>query len=162
MQSKLNTIEQNGESNGPLNATTRFAEIEVNAYLNSGAVKLPRGVNKVRLNGDNGIVTGYARVDFDQVKQGSRGSINPLLALFSGMHDIAVRAHASGRSGEGIVDVDEVQIDGTTVPRVALELFIDHYLKSKYPGVGMHSTFRMPDRIDTAIVGVHTLAVVQK
>lgn len=162
MQAKLDAIEHNGESRSPRRMTTQFSENEVNAYLNSGAVKIPEGVHNLRLVGDEGIVIGTARADFDEIKAGRRGSINPLLALFSGVHDIRVSAHAVGRDGTGVVDVDSVEIDGTAVPRVAIELFVDHYLKTKYPEVGMHSTFNMPDRIDTATVGVHTLTVIQK
>jgi hypothetical protein len=162
MQSKLDAIEQNGESRSPRHMTTQFSENEVNAYVNSGAVKIPEGVHNLRLVGDEGIVVGTARADFDEIKAGRRGSLNPLLALFSGVHDIRVSAHAVGRDGMGVVDVDSVEIDGTAVPRVAIEVFVEHYLKPKYSEVGMHSTFNMPDRIDAASVGAHTLTVIQK
>ena len=162
MQAKLDAIERNGESDSPRPMTTQFSENEVNAYVNSGAVKIPEGVHNLRLVGDEGIIVGTARADFDEIKAGRRGSMNPLLALFSGVHDIRVSSHAVGRGGTGVVDVDSVEIDGTAVPRVAIELFVDHYLKPKYPGVGMHSSFEMPARIDSATVGAHTLTVVQK
>lgn len=162
MQAKLDAIEKNGERESPKPLTTQFSENEVNAYLDSGAVKIPEGVHNLRLVGDQGVVVGTARADFDEIKAGRRGSLNPLLALFSGVHDIRVSAHAVGRGGTGVVDVDSVEIDGTAVPRVAIELFVDHYLKPKYPDVGMHSTFQMPDQIDSATVGAHTLTVIQK
>lgn len=162
MQAKLDAVEKNGELESPKPLTTHFSENEVNAYLNSGAVKIPAGVHNLRLVGDEGVVVGTARADFDEIKAGRRGSLNPLLALFSGVHDIRVSAHTVGRGGVGVVDVDSVEIDGTPVPRVAIELFVDHYLKPKYPEVGMHSTFQMPEQIDSATVGAHTLTVVQK
>src|SRR5579884_3902714 len=161
MQAKLDAIDRNGESSSPRPMTTTFSENEVNAYLNSGAVKIPAGVHNLHLVGDEDVVVGTARADFDEIKPG-RGSMNPLLALFSGTHDIRVTAHAVGRGGTGVVDVDSVEIDGTAVPRMAIELFVDHYLKPKYPDVGTHSTFRLPDRIDSATVGAHTLTVTQK
>lgn len=162
MQKKLDAIEQNGQRESPRPMTTEFTEQEVNAYLNSGAVKLPAGVHNLHLVGDEGVVVGTARVDFDEIKAGSRGSINPLLALFSGTHDIRVSAHAVGRDGTGVVDVDSVEIDGAAVPRMAIELFAEHYLKPKYPDIGTHSTFRLPARVDSATVGAHTVTVVQK
>jgi hypothetical protein len=162
MQTKLDAIERNGESQSPRAMTTQFSENEVNAYLNSGAVKIPAGVHNLRLVGDEGVVVGTARADFDEIKAGRRGSFNPLLALFSGTHDIQVSAHAVGHNRTGVVDVDSVEIDGTAVPRVAIDLFADHYLKPKYPGIGTHSTFQLPDQIDSATVGAHTLTVVQK
>lgn len=162
MQAKLDAIQQNGESGSPKPLTSHFSEPEVNAYLNSGAVKIPEGIHNLRLTGQDGVVVGTARADFDQIKAGGRGSMNPVLALFSGTHDIRVSAHAEGRNGNGVVDVDSVEIDGTAVPRVALELFADHYLKPKYPDIGLHSTFRLPDAINSASVGTHTLSVIQK
>lgn len=162
MQAKLDAIEQNAESGSPRPLTTRLSEQEINAYVNSGAVKLPDGVHNLRLVGDEGVVVGTARADFDEIKAGRRGSMNPLLALFSGTHDLRVSAHAVGRNGTGVVDVDSVEIDGTVVPRMAIDLFVEHYVKPKYPDAGTHSTFRLPDEIDSAQVGAHTLTLIQK
>ena len=141
--------------------STDLTEAEINAYINSPAVKLPAGVHNPHLTGIDSNVTGTANVDFDQIKAG-RSSSNPLLGLFSGTHDVKVRVRGIGTSGQANVDVESVEIDGVSVPRMALEFFIDRYLRPKYPGIGMHSTFRMPDRIDTAVVGSHTLTLVQK
>ncbi len=43
-----------------------------------------------------------------------------------------------------------------------LQLFVDRYLKSKYPNVGLTSTFKLPLRIDTAAVETGKVALVQK
>jgi hypothetical protein len=161
MQRKLDYIEANGRRPQPNHNGTDMTEQEINSYINSGAVKLPAGVSNVHMVGTDGAVTGTAHVDFDKIKEG-RSSSNPLLSVFSGVHEVEVRAHGMGTNGRANVDVDSVSIDGVGVPRLALSFFIDHYLKPKYPGVGMHSTFQMPDRIDTAIVGDHVLTVLQK
>jgi hypothetical protein len=161
MQHKLDFIETNAQRPQPNRNPTEMNEQEINAYVNSGAVKLPAGVSNVHLVGTDGSVTGTSRVDFDKVKEG-RSSSNPLLSVFSGVHDVEVRVHGMGTNGRANIDVDSVSIDGVGVPRLALSFFIDHYLKPKYPGVGMHSTFVMPDRVDTAIVGDHVLTVLQK
>jgi hypothetical protein len=100
-------------------------------------------------------------VDFDQLKAG-RGSVNPMLSIFSGVHDIQVDAHAYGRNGRGFVQVDTVALDGVEIPRFVLQLFVQKYLQPKYPEVGLDSQFALPDRVDTAVVGQHKLAVVQK
>jgi hypothetical protein len=100
-------------------------------------------------------------VDFDQVKAG-RHTSNPLLSLFSGVHDVVVVANASGTAGQGLVDVQSVSLDGVEVPQFLLEIFVEKYLKPKYPNVGLQSRFRLPDRIDTAIVGEHKLTVIQR
>ena len=161
MQRKIEHIESNAQADPPDSRPTVMTEDEVNAYLNSGAVQLPRGVQHVRLEGLPGVVTANTRVDFDQITQGSR-SINPLLMLFSGVHDVQVAAHAHGERGQGYVHVDRVAIDNVEVPQVALQFFVDHYIKPKHPEIGIDTRFQMPDRIDTAVVGQQQLTIVQK
>lgn len=158
---KFQHIEENGARSTPDQQPTVLAEREVNAYLSSGKVKLPDGVKSVRFSGRPGIVDATARVDFDEITAKARSS-NPLLSLFSGIHDVHAVAKAEGSGGEGRAEIQSVDIDGTTVPRMALEYFISKYVTPKYPEVGMTSTFQLPDRIDIATVGQGTLTVTQK
>jgi hypothetical protein len=161
MERKLEHIESNAQARTPDPKPTVMSEDEVNAYVNSGAVELPKGIHRVRLEGLQGVVTANARVNFDEITQGSR-SMNPLLMLFSGVHDVQIATHAHGERGQGYVHVDWVAIDNVEVPQVALQFFIDHYLKPKHPEIGIDTRFQMPDRIDRAVVGEHQLTLVQK
>jgi len=161
MERKLEHIESNAARPTPDSAPTVLNEDEVNAYVNSGAVHLPRGVQRVHLEGMPGVVTGNLQVDFDQITQGSR-SVNPLLALFSGVHEVQLTTHAHGQRGVGYVHVDRVSLDNVEVPPIALEFFIDRYIKPKHPEIGLDSRFQMPDRIDTAVAGQHQVTLVQK
>jgi hypothetical protein len=161
MQSNLQHIESNGVAAAPDQTPTEFAEQEINAYFAAGMVKLPAGVRSVRFEGEPGIITATARVDFDQIKSG-RNSSNPLLSIFSGVHDVVVVAPAHGAGGQGYVHIDSVSLDGVEIPRVVLQLFVDKYLRPKYSNLGLDSQFSLPDRIDTATVGLHKLTVTQK
>jgi hypothetical protein len=161
MDRKLQRIEANGASAHPDQTPTEFTEEEVNSYLASGRVQLPSGVQSVNFQGEPGVITANTRVDFDQLKAGKRSS-NPLLGVFSGVHDVVVQAHAHGSGGQGIVNVDAVSLDGVEIPRFVLQLFVEKYLQPKYPNIGLDSHFALPDRIDTATVGRHKLAVTQK
>jgi hypothetical protein len=161
MERKLQHIQQNGALAHPDPAPTEFTEAEINDYFASGNIKLPAGVQSVRLQGQPDIVTGTARVDFDQLKAGQRSS-NPLLSVFSGVHDVVVVAHARGIDHQGYVQVDSVSLDGVQIPRFALELFAQKYLTPKYPNVGVNSRFALPNKIATANVGAHKLTVTQK
>jgi hypothetical protein len=158
---KLQHIQRNGEHPQPDPAPTELGEQEVNAYMASGRVKLPAGVKSVRFEGKPSLITATARVDFDQIKAGQRSS-NPLLSLFSGVHEIVVVAQARGVGHKGHVDVQSASLDGTEVPRFLLELFIEKYLQPKYPGIGMSSQFPLPNKIETAAVGQHKLTIVQR
>jgi hypothetical protein len=161
MERKLNRIEANGRSAHPDQTPTVFTEPEVNAYLASDNVRLPAGVQSVKLEGEAGVITGRARVDFDRIREGTHSS-NPLLSIFSGIHDVVVVAHAHGAGGRGQVHVDSVSIDNIEVPRFVLQLFVEKFLQPKYPELGLDSQFRLPDRIDTATVGRHELIATQK
>jgi hypothetical protein len=158
---KIEHIESNAQARPPDSTPTVLTGDEVNAYINSGAVRLPKGVQRVHMESVPGVVTANTVVDFDKITQGSR-SVNPLLMLFSGVHNVQIAAHAHGERRQGYVHVDRVAIDNVEVPQVALQFFIDHYIKPKYPEVGIDTRFQMPDRIDTAVVGQQKLTIVQK
>lgn len=160
MERKLEYIRTNGSLAHPNPAPTELTDLEANAYFASGDVKLPAGVQSVTFQGEPGIITGNARVDFDQLRTG-RGS-NPLLSVFSGVHDVMVVAHAHGAGGKGFVHVDSVSLDGVEIPPFVLELFVEKYLQPKYPGLGIDSQFSLPERVDAATVELHKLVLTQK
>jgi hypothetical protein len=160
-EQKLHYLDENAKREHPDSHPTELTEAEINAYLASGKVRLPAGVDSLRLAGVAGVITGRCRVDFDRVRAG-RSNSNPLLRLFSGAHDVVVEAQAAGANHRGRVHVNSVAIDGIEVPRFVLQLFVEKYVTPRYPGVGLDSTFTLPDKIDTATVGAHKLIVVQK
>ena len=161
MERKAKHVKDNGALPHPSHAPTEFTENEVNAYMASGHMKLPVGVQSVRFQGLPGVVTANARVDFDQIREGT-SSFNPLLAVFSGTHDVVVVAHVHGSGGQAFVHIDSVSLDGIEIPNIVLQLFVEEYLTPKYPDVGMDSRFELPNRIDTAVVGEHKLTLIQK
>jgi hypothetical protein len=158
---KLQHLQSNGAQSSPDPAPTELNEQEINAYFASGNVDLPAGVQSVTFQGQPGIIVGTSRVDFDRIKAG-KNSYNPLLSVFSGLHDVVVNAHAHGDNGQGLVHVDSVSIDGVEIPRFVLELFVEKYLKPRYPGIGIDSRFALPARIETATVGLHKVILTQK
>jgi hypothetical protein len=161
LQRKLYHIRQNADSARPDQAPTIMTEEEINDYLAAGRVKLPQGVKKITFQGQSGVITGLATIDFDEVRAGQHSS-NPLLSIFSGTHYVRVEADAAGNGGKSKVHVRTVNIDGLDVPRMALEFFINKYLKPRYPDVGLDSEFQMPDKIEEATVGYHKLTVTQR
>ena len=161
LQRKLDHIQQNGKRAHPDQTPTVMTEDEINDYFAAGRVKLPDGVKKVTFQGQSGIMTGVATIDFDEIRAGQRSS-NPLLSLFNGTHAVRVEADAAASGGKAKVHVRTVSIDGIDVPRMALEYFINKYLKPKYPNVGIDSEFQLTDRIDTATIGYHKLTITQK
>ena len=160
-QEKLNHIVQNGQAARPDPNPTVLTEDEINDYLAAGRVTLPQGVKKVSFKGQSGVITTFAVIDFDEIKQGQHTS-NPLLSMFNGTHNVDIEADAIGTAGKGKVHVRTVTLDGIEVPKMALEYFVNKYIKPRYPNLGIDSEFQLPDKIDAATVGYHKLTVTQK
>jgi len=149
-------------ANGGKAQTTTFTAEELSAYVNEGGVTLPTGVENVKFTGRSGTITAVTNVDFDKITAG-KSSMNPLMLLFTGVHDVTVTADAKGSGGRATVNVQTVEIDGVTVPRGALEFFISRYLQPKYGNnVGLNNNFAMPSHVDSAVVGNNTLTITQK
>ena len=158
---KFDHIESNGSARRPNPSPTVLSEQEINAYLASDNIQLPAGVQAPTLEGADGVVTGKTKVDFDKVREGTHSS-NPLLSMFSGVHDVVVIAHAHGEGGRGYVHVDSVSLDGIEVPRFVLQMFVEKFIQPRNPQIGLDSQFALPDRIDKATVGSHQITIVQR
>jgi hypothetical protein len=158
---RLHHIQQNGVSATPDTAPTVLPDNEGNAYFAAGRVKLPASVQQLRYATTPGSVNAVARIDFDVLTQNSTSN-NPLLSLFSGVHDVRVIADASAESGTATVTAQSVEIDGVPVPRMALEYFVNKYLTPRFPNVGMTSHFKLPSRVDSAKVGKGEVTVYQR
>ena len=161
MQAKIDHIQENGQRSTPDQTPTVMTEEEINDYIASGSIVLPKGVKKLRLQGITGVITAFLNVDFDEIR-GGQNSLNPMLSVFSGQHDVVVAADAAASGGRGKVHIREVSIDGITVPHVALEYFVSKYIAPKYPNIGLDSEFQLTYKIDTSTVGYHKLTVTQK
>ena len=158
---KLQYIQSNGAAQPPSTRPTLLTEDEINAYFAEGKVQLPQGVQRVIFEAAPSVITAHARVDFDQITAGKRAT-NPLLSLFSGVHDIDTVADAHGAGGVAVIHIRSVSLDGTTIPRVALEYFVNRYIKPKHPEIGLDTRFQMPYRIDRAEAGGHSLTIRQR
>ena len=161
MEQKIAHLKQNAVRPRPDPKPTDITEAEANAYFAEGGVKMPTGVTELKLAATPGTIDGRAKVDFDAITEKAR-SKNPLLAVFTGVHDIHVTAKASGSTGTGTITVQLVELDGVEIPQFVLQLFVDRYLKSKYPNVGLTSTFKLPLRIDSANVESGKVLLIQK
>jgi hypothetical protein len=161
MEKKLQYVASNGRAAHPNPSPTEFTEQEINSYFASGKVRLPAGVQSVSFRAQPEVVAASAQVDFDQIKAG-RNAGNPLLSMFSGVHTIVVVAHAHGEGGQGFVHVDSVGLDGTEIPPLLLQLFLQKFVQPKYPNIGIDSRFDLPDQVNSASVGRQKLALIQQ
>jgi hypothetical protein len=161
MEEKLRYVARNGRAAHPNPSPTEFTDQEINSYFASGKIKLPAGVQSVSFRQQPEVVTASAQVDFDQVKAG-RNAGNPLLSMFSGVHTVVVVAHAHGEGGQAFVHVDSVVLDGTEIPPILLQLFVQKFVQPKYPNIGIDSHFSLPDQVNSARVGRQKLTLIQQ
>lgn len=161
-QKKVDFIKANAAQPQPSQTPTAFSQEEINAYFSERRLKTPDGVQKVTFELQPEQVTAFTRVDFEQLRR-SRPSMNPLLAIFDGVHDCQVVAHAESTGpGRVRVRVESVNIDGMNVPRMALQMFVNHYVKPKYPNVDLDAEYKLPTRIDTATIKTEQGVIVQR
>ena len=160
-QAKFEHIRKNAEQSAPDQRPTILTENEINSWLASGQAQLPLGVKKLHFHGEPGIIDATALVDFDEITA-NRRSINPLLNLFTGTHRVEARAQAQGSGGEGHIHIESVSLDGVSIPRAALEFFVERYISPKHPEIGLDTVFKLPYRIDLATVGSRQLTITQK
>lgn len=161
-QDKVEHIKTNATSTKVDEKPTNFSQEEINAYFSERRLKMPEGVKTVTFDLKAGQVTAFTRVDFEQIRK-ERQSMNPLLAIFDGIHDCKVVAFTeSAGPGQVHVRVESVEIDGLSVPRMALEMFMKHYVNPKYPNIGLDNDYKLPARIDSAVIGAQVGTIVQK
>ena len=161
MEQKIAYLKQNAAREKPNPKPTEITEDEANAFFNEGGVKMPKGVTGLKVTAQPGVLDGHARVDFDVITEKAR-SKNPLLAVFTGVHDVHLVAQAGGSNGSGSITAQHVYLDDIEIPQMMLQFFVDRYLKQKYPNVGLTSTFKLPLRIDSAGIETGKVALVQK
>ena len=155
-------LTENAHSANPSTRPTVLTASEWNAYLNEGGVKLPAGLSNIHISSQPAIVHGDADVDFDRLTA-NRTRSNPLLALFTGKHHVAVTARVAAVNAVATVHVDSILFDGVEVPRVALEYFANRYLQPKYGNaVGLDSTIPLHAHIATAIAGADKVTITQR
>ena len=161
MEQKIALLKVNGAKAHPDPKPVEITESEANAYFNEGGVKLPKGVSNVHLAALPGQIEGRAQVDFEPIMQG-KGSSNPFYSVFSGQHEVHATSQASGSNGVGTIRIQSVEMDGIQIPQFALDWFVQHYLTPKYRNVGMTSTFKLPLRIDSAVLEAGKVKLIQR
>ena len=151
MEQKIGYLRANAAKAHPDPKPVEVTEAEANAFLNEGGVKLPIGVRHIRLAAHPGQIDAHAQVDFDLIMQ-HRGANSPLAGVFTGRHDVHAISDAHGAYGDGTIHVQSVALDGVEIPQWALEWFVGRYIAPRYPNVGLTSTFKLPLRIDSAVI----------
>ncbi len=162
METKIAAVKENGAKGRPPKRTTIFQQDEINAYFAERRLTMPEGVRSVVFTLTPNQVRAQARIAFDDITR-NRRTHNPLMYLFTGIHDVEVSARTAA-AGAGMVHVavESVTIDGVTVPRMALQFFVDRFVSPKYPKVGLDRGYHLPAKMDAVVIGQGRGTVTQK
>ncbi|MEO5936780.1 MAG: hypothetical protein ABIP81_06165 [Terriglobales bacterium] len=162
MEKKIASVKENGAKERPVKRTTVFQQDEINAYFAERRLTMPDGVRSVVFALGPNQVRAQARIDFDDITR-NRRTHNPLMYLFTGVHNVEVSARTAP-SGACMVHVavESVTIDGVTVPRMALQFFVDRFVSPKYPKVGLDRDYRLPAKMDAVVIAKAKGTVTQK
>ena len=161
MQAKIDFIKKNAAASPIDQRPIVFSQTEINAYFAQSRVKLPEGIKFVTFALSRGEVMANMRADFDEITASAR-SRHPLLTVFSGVHDVQVTADAEGSGHIAHVNVRSATIDGISVPKMALEMFIEKWVNPKYPNIRLNGEYRLPTKIDTVGIEHRRGIVTQK
>lgn len=131
--------------------TVEFRQSEVDAYIQQELAPLfPKGLDQVRVQLQQGLIAGSARINFDNLETGD-GKSNPLLsALLRGEHLLDVVAGVKTQNGTGSYDVSKVLLDQREIPKPLVDLLIQKYIVPKYPAAKPNTPFPLPYNVDRA------------
>jgi hypothetical protein len=145
---------------GAAGSLTEFSETEVNSYLAYElGPRFPAGLTKVQVRFFPGRIHGTSEVDFDKAKAARPSPGGMTDYLFWGTHTLEAEGSFSAIDGVGHFDLESVALDGVRVPQPVVDLLIERFLKSRYPGLVLDAPFLLPYSIDRVQVMRESLLV---
>ena len=134
--------------------SVRISELEANSYLYYDlSSEFPPGVSKPHWKFSTRQLLGTIEVDFDRLKQGMKTQPNPLIAYFlAGIHTVGVQGTFSAANGIAQFHPETVSLDDVVMPQMLVDYLIDHYLKSRYPGLAIDRPFALAPSVDRVVV----------
>lgn len=134
---------------GSTGGQAEFTEAEIDAFLQQEISQhYPQGVKQIHFRFQRSRLSARALVDFNEMQADSAGARKSLVwALFPGEHRVEVSGKLTGENGLGRYDILGIRIDDREIPRVVIDLLLDHYVLPKYPGAGPNTDFDLPFNI---------------
>ena len=128
-----------------------FTEAEIDAFLQHEISQhYPQGVRQIQFRFQQNQLSARALVDFDAMQADSAASRKSLVwALLHGERWVEVSGKLTGENGLGRYDILGIRIGDQEIPRVLIDLLLDHYVLPKYPGAGPNTDFDLPFNIQS-------------
>lgn len=134
---------------GSTGGQAEFTETEVDAFLQHEISQhYPQGVRQIQFRFQQNQLSARALVDFDEMQADSAAAGKSLIwALLQGKHWVEVSGKLSAENGLGRYDILGIRIGDQEIPRVLIDLLLDHYVLPKYPRAGPNTDFDLPFNI---------------
>ena len=134
---------------GSTGGQAEFSEAEIDAFLQHEISQhYPQGVTRIHFRFQKNRLSARALVDFNEMQADSAAARKSLVwALLHGERWVEVSGKLKGENGLGRYDILGIRIDDQEIPRVLIDLLLDHYVLPKYPGAGPNTDFDLPFNI---------------
>ncbi|MDX1980081.1 MAG: hypothetical protein SFV51_07425 [Bryobacteraceae bacterium] len=134
-------------------ARIRFGESELNVYLSQKVKEVvPRGLRNPRVQIGDGKATAHALADFVKMRHARGEQMGWLMRkLLEGEHQLTIIGTLESGAGRGRVDIEQVEIGGTSLKGRTLDLLIRTFLTPLYPQAKPGQSFELGydmERID--------------
>ncbi len=144
---KLDAIEM---QQVPRGGSVRFSPAEINAWARVKVPEIvPEGMRDPRVELGNDTATGYALVDFLQMRQAKGQTTNWLISkLIEGERPLTVSVRLESGAGRCIVHLTRVEISHAVANQTVLDFLIKTFFVPLYPDAKIDEPFALADNID--------------
>jgi hypothetical protein len=147
VQQKIDYIE---EGKVPPGTLLTFGEREINGFLLKKAKeKVPEGLRDPKVVIKDGAAEGTAYVDFVKMRHAQGTDMNWLMRkLLQGEHPITISGRLTSKNGLAKVDLDRVEIGGSSIRGRALDLLVSTFVNPLYPSAKVGQVFELGYNMD--------------
>lgn len=134
-------------------ARIHFGESELNVYLSQKVKEVvPQGLRNPRVQIGEGKATAHALADFVKMRHARGEQMGWIMRkLLEGEHELTIIGTLESGAGRGRVDIEQVEIGGTSLKGRTLDLLIRTFLTPLYPQAKPGQSFELGydmERID--------------
>ncbi|MBI4902106.1 MAG: hypothetical protein HY820_00625 [Acidobacteria bacterium] len=146
-QQKIDMI---SEGRIPAGTQVVFPQQDVNAFVVAKAKEVvPDGLRDPKVEILDGKATGRATVDFVKMRHAQGQDLNWLLSkLLQGEHPVVVTGRVQSSNGLARVDLDRVEIGGSSITGRAVEMLIRAFVAPIYPQAKVGESFELGYNVD--------------
>lgn len=160
-QRHLDTIQANAASPGR-HAPIILTAVEANAWFaDGGSHVLPVGISHLLLSCEPDWISGSSSVDFSRLRRAHLSGNSIASVLFSGVHQIFVRARVvSTASPAAVLRIESFSLDRQTIPNPLLDLAMAEFVQPRHPEIKRQFQVPLPRGVHRIQVGNNRVTLI--